>query len=350
MMDGMSTAQDMWVARLHGTADIRLHREPVPEAGAGLSLVRITAVGLCGSDLHWWDEGGIGDARLDQPLVLGHENAGVIAAGPRRGQRVAIDPAIPDETCAQCRRGYRNLCPQIQFAGHGRTDGGLREYAAWPTRLLHPLPDELTDADGALLEPLGVALHAVDLGHVRLASGAAVFGCGPIGLLIIQLLLLAGVSRVIAADPLPHRRQAAAALGAELAGARAGPPETAPGRSAGDGSVAVGTAFEVAGTDEAVAAAIGATEPGGRVVLVGIPERDRTSFSASAARRKGLTFAMSRRMNETYPRAIALAGSGRVDLASLVTRREPLDRTPDAFAAAAKREGLKVLVEPGPPG
>ena len=334
-MDAVTTTQDMWAARLHGTGDIRLHREPVPEAGDGLSLVRVTAVGLCGSDLHWWDEGGIGDARLDRPLVLGHESAGVIAAGPRRGQRVAIDPAIPCENCAQCRRGYRNLCPRIQFAGHASTDGGLREYAAWPTRLLHPLPDGLTDAEGALLEPLGVALHAVDLGHVRLASRAAVFGCGPIGLMIIQLLLLAGVSRVVAADPLPHRRQAAAALGAEVLD---GPPGTAGG---------AGTVFEVAGTDAAVAAAITAAEPGGRVVLVGIPEQDRTSFSASAARRKGLTFAMSRRMNETYPRAIALAGSGRVDLRSLVTHREPLERTPAAFGAAAKREGLKVLVEPG---
>jgi L-iditol 2-dehydrogenase len=337
MMDRVTTTQDMWAARLHGTADIRLHREPVPQPGDGLSLVRVTAVGLCGSDLHWWDEGGIGDARLDRPLVLGHESAGVIAAGPRRGLRVAIDPAIPCENCAQCRRGFRNLCPQVRFAGHGGTDGGLREYVAWPAHLLHPLPDGLTAAEGALLEPLGVALHAVDLGHVRLAGGAAVVGCGPIGLMIIQLLLLAGVSRVVAADPLPHRREAAAALGAEVLA----------GHGAGD--AAAGTAFEVAGTDEAVATAITATEPGGRVVLVGIPDGDRTSFSASAARRKGLTFAMSRRMNETYPRAIALAGSGRVDLAGLVTRREPLERTPAAFAAAARREGLKVVVEPGSP-
>ena len=352
MMDGVTTGEDMWAARLHGTADIRLHREPVPQAGAGRSLVRVTAVGLCGSDLHWWDEGGIGDARLDRPLVLGHESAGVIAAGPRRGERVAIDPAIPCEICAQCRRGYRNLCPQVKFAGHGSMDGGLREYAAWPTRLLHPLPDGMTDAEGALLEPLGVALHAVDLGHVRLASGAAVIGCGPIGLLIIGLLRLAGVSRVVAADPLPHRARAAAALGAELAPSSGDPPGGPDGGGldgAGLDGPAVGTAFEVAGTDEAVAAAIAATEPGGRVVLVGIPDADRTTFSASAARRKGLTFAMSRRMNETYPRAIALAGAHRVDLASLVTRREPLARTPAAFGVAARREGLKVVVEPASP-
>jgi L-iditol 2-dehydrogenase len=324
----------MWVARLRGTGDIRLGREPVPAAGPGQSLVRVTAVGLCGSDLHWWDEAGIGDARLDRPLVLGHENAGVIADGPRRGERVAIDPARPDGTCPTCRRGYRNLCPQVRFAGHGDTDGGLREFMAWPTALLHPLPGPLSDADGALLEPLGVAAHAVDLGHLRLGGSAAVLGCGPIGLMIVQLLLAAGVSRVIAADPLPHRAAAAAGFGAE-------PIEGSPA------GADVDTAFEVAGTDAAVDAAIDAVRPGGRVVLVGIPDRDRTSFRASAARRKGLTIAMSRRMDEAYPRTIALAGSGRVDLATLVTARRPLAETADAFRAAVRREGLKVIVEPG---
>ena len=326
----------MWAARLHAPGDIRLAEEPVPAAGPPMTLVRVTAVGICGSDLHWWDDAGIGDARLERPLVLGHENAGMIAGGPRRGQRVAIDPAIPDETCPQCRRGYRNLCPQVRFAGHGATDGGLREFLAWPTALLHPLPDVLSDADGALLEPLGVALHALDLGHLRLGQSAAVIGCGPIGLMLIQLLLAGGASRVVAADPLPHRRQAAVRFGAQAAG-----PEPA-----AEGAAGVDTAFEVAGTDDAVHAAMTVVRPGGRVVLAGIPDGDRTSFRASVARRKGLTIAMSRRMNDAYPRAIALAASGRVDLASLVTRTVPLAEVARAFATAARREGLKVVVRP----
>jgi L-iditol 2-dehydrogenase len=324
----------MLVARLHAPGDMRVAAEPPPEAGPGSTLVRVTAVGICGSDLHWWDEAGIGDSRLDRPLVLGHENAGVIAAGPRAGQRVAVDPAIPDETCPQCRRGYRNLCPQVRFAGHGGTDGGLREFMTWPTALLHPLPDTLTDTDGALLEPLGVALHALDLGHLRAGEDAAVAGCGPIGLMLIQLLLASGASRVFAADPLAHRLGAAADLGAEPLGEQA--PDVA-------------TAFEVAGTDAAVDAAIRAIRPGGRVVLVGIPDGDRTSFRASTARRKGLTIAMSRRMNETYPRAIRLAASGRVDLARLVTDRAPLAAAPEAFRRAARRDGLKVVVCPESP-
>ena len=325
----------MRAARLYAPGDIRLAEEPMPAAGPSMSLVRVTAVGICGSDLHWWDDGGIGDAQLEHPLVLGHENAGVLADGPHRGQRVAIDPAIPDETCPQCRRGYRNLCPQVRFAGHGVTDGGLREFLAWPAALLHPLPDVLSDADGALLEPLGVALHALDLGHLRLGQSAAVIGCGPIGLMLIQLLLAGGAARVVAADPLPHRLRAAAGFGAQEAG-----PEPA-----GDG---VDTAFEVAGTDDAVDAAMTMVRPGGRVVLAGIPGGgDRTSFRASVARRKGLTIAMSRRMNDAYPRAIALAASGRVDLASLVTRTAPMTEVADAFAVAARRDGLKVVVRPG---
>jgi len=323
----------MLAARLYGTGDIRLDREPVPVAGPGEALVLVTATGICGSDLHWWDEAGIGDARLDRPLVLGHESAGVIAAGPRRGERVAIDPAIPCEACAQCRAGWRNLCPRVRFAGHGGTDGGLREYLTWPARLLYPLPDALPDAAGALLEPLGVALHAADLGHLRLGGTAAVIGCGPIGLLLTELLRSAGAARVIAADPLPHRLRAAIDRGAEASPLGAGPTEAV-----------ADVVFEVAGTDVAVDAALTAARPGGRVVLVGIPDGDRTSFRASLARRKGLTIAMSRRMNETYPRAIALASAGRVDLDALVTHRIPLARAPEAFAVAARRDGLKVVV------
>ncbi|HEY9241221.1 MAG TPA: alcohol dehydrogenase catalytic domain-containing protein, partial [Streptosporangiaceae bacterium] len=172
----------MRAARLHAVGDLRLTDEPVPVPGPGESLVQVTAVGICGSDLHWWGEGGIGDALLSRPLVLGHEAAGVIADGPRRGERVAIDPAIPDGTCRLCRDGYRNLCLHIRFAGHGGQDGAMREFLTWPSELLHPLPDALSDADGAILEPLGVAIHAVDLGHVKLAGTAAVVGCGPIGL------------------------------------------------------------------------------------------------------------------------------------------------------------------------
>jgi len=335
---------EVLVARLHGTGDIRVESEEaalsaVREDGAPgehEALVRVTAVGICGSDLHWWTEGAIGDARLAHPLVLGHEAAGVIESGPRAGQRVAIDPAITCGTCRACRDGYRNLCYRIRFAGHGDTDGMLRQVMAWPAELLHPLPDTVSDAAGALLEPLGVALWSLDLGHFHLGGTASVAGCGPNGLLLIQLLRAAGASRVIAVEPLAHRREAAARHGADLV---LSPDEPVSG-------LGVDVACEVAGNDDGVRIALESVRPGGRVVLAGIPDDDTTTFSASLARRKGLTIAMTRRMNEVYPRAISLAARGAVDLDGLVSTRAPIAGTADAFAAAASRSGLKLIIEP----
>ena len=337
----------MLVARLHRVGELRLGREPVPEPGPGTSLVRVSAVGICGSDLHWWGEAGIGDSVLDHPLVLGHEAAGIIEDGPRRGERVAIDPAIPCGACRPCLDGHRNLCTAVVFAGHGGQDGMMRDFAAWPSSRLHRLPDQLSDAAGALLEPLGVAIHALDLGHLRIGGTAAVIGCGPIGLLLVQLLRSAGAVPVLAVDPLAHRRDAASRYGAE-----ATVDPAAPGAGTALGELAAGgvdTAFEIAGTDEAVQLAMAAARPGGRVVLAGIPGDDWTRFRASVARRKGLTIAMVRRMNEVYPRAIDLATRGRVDLAPLVTHRFPLTAADEAFRMAAARRGLKVVIEPGGP-
>jgi L-iditol 2-dehydrogenase len=329
-------------ARLHAAGDLRVHEEPVPVAGAGMSLVRVTAVGICGSDLHWWDEGAIGDATLAHPLVLGHEGAGVIAEGPRRGERVAIDPAIADGTCRACRDGYPNLCYRIRFAGHGETDGMMREFMTWPTELLYPLPDGVSDADGALLEPLGVALHSVDLGHLPFGGSASVVGCGPIGLLLIGVLKAAGASSVLAVEPLAYRREAAARFGADAV-AEPGLASATVRELVGAG---VDVAFEAAGTDEGVRLAVESVRPGGRVVLAGIPADDEIALQASVVRRKGLTIAMVRRMNRVYPRAISLAARGVVDLGSLVSRRAGLDSAAVAFGEAARRTGLKVLIEP----
>ncbi|HEY7262145.1 MAG TPA: alcohol dehydrogenase catalytic domain-containing protein [Trebonia sp.] len=326
----------MRTARLHGPGDLRVADEPAPQPGEGETLIRVTTVGICGSDLHWWTEGAIGDATLSRPLVLGHEGAGVVAAGPRRGERVAIDPAIPCEACRACRDGYRNLCYNIRFAGHGQTDGMLRELMTWPERLLHPLPDRVSDAAGTLLEPLGVALHAFDLGHVPFGGRVAVTGCGPIGLLLLQVLRAAGAGAVAAIEPLPHRREAAAGYGADEV--------TDPAASMT--SYGADVAFEVAGTDEAVRIAMESVRPGGRVVLAGIPDRDATTFPASLARRKGLTIAMVRRMNDVYPRAISLAARGAVALDPLVSSRAGLEDAVTAFAAAQRRLGLKVLITP----
>jgi len=330
----------MKAIRLHGEGDLRLSEESIPAPTRDEVLIRVTAVGLCGSDLHWFNEGAIGDARLSRPLVLGHEFAGTTTDGAR----VAIDPAIPCEQCEFCREGNPNLCTAMRFAGQDPQDGALRDFIPWVTRCLYTLPDSLTDIDGAMLEPLGVALHAVDLGHIKSGMSIGIFGSGPIGLLIVQLARISGATTIIATDPLTHRLDAARAFGATKA-------ICANGQEVGEilaitQGRGVDVAFEAAGADAAVEAAIAVAKPGARVVLVGIPADDHTTFTASAARRKGLTIKLSRRMKLTYPRAIQLAASGKIDLRSLVTHRFPLGEFQKAFNVAQKREGLKIVIEP----
>ena len=327
----------MRALRLHGPNEQRLHDEPDPSPAPGEVLVRVSAVGLCGSDRHWLLEGGIGDARLEHPLVLGHEFAGVVVSGRREGERVAVDPAVPCGACDLCTAGLEHLCPAVRFAGHGSTDGALRTLLPWPERLLHPVPEPLTDVEAALAEPLGVALHAFDLGHVRPGAGAGVFGCGPLGLLLVQLLRIAGAFPIVATDLLAHRVAAAEELGATHA-------VLADELALEEG---LEVAFEAAGDDGAVDEAVASLRPGGRLVLVGIPDDDRTSFRASAARRKGLTLLLSRRMRAAdLPRALRLAAEGRVDLTLLVSGRYALEEWSDAFAALRERRGLKVVIEP----
>ncbi len=335
----------MRVLRLHGVKDLRLHNEPRPAPTEHETLVRVQAVGICGSDLHWLDEAGIGSDRLETPLVLGHEFAGVIADGPQRGRLVAVDPAINCGQCEFCLEGSPNLCTAMRFAGGVGQDGALREYVAWPTRLLVPLPDSFTAADGAMLEPLGIALYSMDLSGFRVGMTAGVFGCGPIGLLIVQLLRAAGVTQIIATDVLPHRVEAARALGASHALPARNGEETGE-ILALTAERGVDVAFEVAGENSAVETAIAVAKRGGRVVLVGIPDPDQTSFTASTARRKELTLQLVRRMKHTYPRAVRLVAQGAVDLRSLVTGRFPLKDAVQAFAVAERREGIKVVVEP----
>jgi L-iditol 2-dehydrogenase len=330
----------MKVLRLHGSKDLRLHDETIPLAGSGEKLLAVKAVGICGSDLHWFTEAGIGDAQLKAPLVLGHEFAGITEID----QRVAVDPAIPCGKCELCLSGNTNLCELVVFSGHGTQDGALREWMPWGEKNFFKLPDHLSFADGAMLEPLGVAIHAVELAHLKSGMRVGIFGCGTIGLLIIQLVKLSGAQTIIATEKLEHRLQAAQAHGAtQCIKAKSG--SEIPEVMAAADQRGVDVAFEVAGDQEAVDTAFYTTYPGGKVILAGIPVDDRTTFQASIARRKGLTIKMVRRMKDTYPKAIELVSSGKVDVRSLVTHRFPIENAAEAFKVAQRREGIKVIIE-----
>lgn len=215
------------------------------------------------------------------------------------------------------------------FAGTPPLDGSLREYMAFRSEFLFPLPPQFTAEEGALLEPLAVALHTWDLAEFRVAETVAILGCGPIGLLLVQLARLAGAAQVLAVDPLAYRRNMAAAWGAiPLAAAE----DLTPCAAEFTGGHGVDVAIEVAGTLPAQSNAAQMVKRGGTVLFVGIPAEDRLELSHHLIRRKGLTLKIVRRQKHAYPRSIELVRSGRIDVASLVTHRFPLERGAEAFS------------------
>ncbi len=321
---------DQLAARLHGPRDLRIERVPLPAApGRDEVLLRLTATGICGSDLHTYLDGRIGDTELKAPVILGHEFAGVIEA---TGQRVAVDPAQPCGRCDLCAQGHPNLCRRLHFCGLFPDDGSLREFMVVPARACFPVPDTLDDEAAAMLEPLGVALHATDLAKIRVGDRVAVLGAGPIGLLIIQTVKLAGAGEIFVSEPLAWRRALAGRFGAKPLPAEA----------------EVDVAIEAAWGGAAIEQAVEITRPGGRIVLVGIPAEDRCAFRHSTARRKGLTVVFSRRMKHTYPRAIELVSAGRVDVHSLISHRFRLEETADALAMCAGYQDniVKAIIHP----
>jgi L-iditol 2-dehydrogenase len=349
--------RQMLAVRLHGPRDLRAERVPRPEKpGRGEVLLRVKATGICGSDLHSYCDGRIGTTVVEAPLILGHEFAGSVeAVGPAAkdghfnmihpGTRVAVDPAQPCGECESCEQGHPNLCGHLGFCGNYPYGGSLTEWMLMPARSCFPLPRQMSHETGALLEPLGVALHAVDFAKLRIGHTVAILGAGPIGLLILQLARSAGVEAAFVTDKLPWRLKLARKWGGiPIRSDRRDPVEAIQQATQGRG---VDVVIEAAWGGVTVNQSAEMAKLGGRLVLVGIPGDDRLGLNHSVARRKGLTLIMSRRMKHCYPRAIRLAQEGRVDLANLVTHRIPLKQAPHAFAlnAAYADNVVKVIIQ-----
>lgn len=323
----------MKAARLHGVKDIRVEAAPDPTPQADQILLATRAVTVCGSDLHYYLEGAIGSDRPNEPHILGHEFAAeVIEDGPLpKGTLVAVDPNRACGTCEWCVEGHPNLCPNVQFSGVPPYHGALAEYVVARPEEVVSVPESFTPSDAAMLEPLGVALHALDLAHLRPLDSVGVVGCGPIGLLILQVAGVSGAGLRIAVDPVAERRELALALGAEHAFASVDEAKDALGSRGMD--VVVEATDAQRGPEDAAHL----TRIGGKLVLVGIPEGNRFSMDAALVRRKGLTIKMARRMGHVYPRAIELVQRQLVTFEPLVTHRFGLDDAAKAFAMQADR-------------
>ncbi len=332
---------------LHAAGDARVAPFNLRAGAAGETLVEVAAVGLCGSDLHYYKDGGIGSAVIAAPFVPGHEFSGWLTEdlpewGLARGALVAVDPNRACGHCAHCRSGHPNLCPEVAFIGAPPHDGAMTERIWVPKSQIVAVPESFSPSDAVMLEPLGVAIHAVDLARPRLLERVALVGCGPIGLLILQVLRTAGAGEILACDPQPHRRALALRLGADKAGASVADIAA---WTEGEGLPLV---IEATNAPEGFRDAIRAARIGGRVVLVGIPDGDRYVIPAAEARRRGLNIKFSRRMGHVYPRAIALVAQGKVDVEAVISHRFTLAEGPAAFRRHAANEAglVKSMIYP----
>jgi L-iditol 2-dehydrogenase len=344
----------MRAMRLVKARTFEVFQDPKPALAKGEALLRVQAIGICGSDIHSVTHMKIGSIILDKPFVLGHEFSAIVEEVGEGvdpgwvGKLVAVDPCISCEECEHCIEGNPNLCAHTLFTGTFPYEGAMRDYIVHPASLLHELPEGFSTIDGAMLEPAGIALHSVNLGHVRAGDRVAIFGCGPIGLLTMQIARAAGASEIIAVEPLGYRREWAEKFGADLVLDSDGQQiENILDRTGGRG---VDVAFEAAGQVEPVSDAVEVARPGGRVVVIGIPPENEVSFREATARTKGLSVYFVRRMKHTYDRTIAMVRNGQLDIRSLVTHHFPFEAAAEGYAMVEQRsDGLiKAMIHVDP--
>lgn len=336
--------QTMRASVLHAVRDVAVEERPVPAPGPDEVLVQVASVGVCGSDVHYYRHGRIGDHVVRSPLVLGHEAGGrIVAVGEdvaasRIGERVSIEPGVPCRHCVYCRRGAYNLCPDVRFFATPPVDGAFCEYVAVASDFVYAVPDSLSDDAAALLEPLSVGVWANRKAGVGVGSGVLVAGAGPVGLLVAQVARALGAREVVVSDVDVHRR----GLATELGAARTLDP--AHGTPAEQG-VDVDAFIDCSGAAAAVAAGFGAVRRAGAVVLVGMGSHEMT-LPVSLIQNRELVVTGTFRYANTWPEAISLAASGAVDLDRLVTGHVDLDHAEDALAPDPADRHVKVVVRP----
>ena len=330
------------VAVLMRPGEIAIEQRPVPTPGPREVLVEVSSVGVCGSDVHWYEHGRIGDLVVRAPLVLGHECAGRVAgvgdsvAKHAIGDRVCLEPGVPCGRCRECRAGRYNLCVDVAFFATPPIDGAFAQFVTIHEDFAFALPDAMSDDVGALMEPLSVGIWACRKAAISAGDRVLVTGAGPIGLLTMQVAKAFGATDVAISDVNEHRLAAAERMGA-----------TRVLRAGHDPSGEVDALIECSGHPAALVAGIEALRPAGTAVLVGMGPKPTTEIPLSLIQNRELWLTGTFRYANTYPTALALAAAGRVDVAALITAHYDLEDTEAALCAGREdTASIKVMVHP----
>jgi L-iditol 2-dehydrogenase len=343
----------MQVAELTGLRRFEMVDRPLAEPGPGELQVRVSAIGICGSDMHCYSEGSVGESTNHYPMVIGHEPSGVVVktgvgvTGISPGDRGSLEPALYCYHCEFCRRGQHNICAHLRFMSSGREPGYFREYVNIPVTNFLPIPADMSLEQAALVEPMAIALHSMIFAQVKLGDTAIVFGAGPIGLLTIAVLKLSGAGRIWAVEPVAHRRELARLMGADAV-IDSDAVDPAAQIMQDTGRRGVDLAMDCASKHDMINQCVRSVVHGGRVVLTGIPAETQIAVNIHQFRNKEIAIFNVRRSNHEGQLGVEMLHEHSQLFAPVVTHSRPLDKINEAFALNEKYEdGVgKLLLRP----
>ncbi len=332
---------------------IRLEERPLPVPEADEALVKVMAVGICGSDMHYYEHGRIGPYVVEKPIILGHECAGVIAAvganvtSVRVGDRVAVEPGITCGRCDACKQGRYNLCPEVSFLATPPVDGAFVQYIKIREDFLFPIPDHLSFEEASLNEPFSVGIHAAKRTGLRPGDSVAIIGMGPVGLMAVAAAKAFGAAKIIAADLEPFRLEAARKIGADHV-INVAEQDALAEIKRWTGGKGVDVAFETAGNPKALQTTLASLRRGGKMAVIGLPQQDEIPLNVPFIADNEVDIYGIFRYANTYPQGISFLSGGISDVKALITDRFPLSAAQEAMEHARinKNRSIKVMVYP----
>lgn len=334
---------------LSDVQELSVEQREEPDVDADDVLIEVNRVGICGSDLHYYQHGQNGDNVVDFPHVLGHEAAGtVVETGASVtdvsvGDRVAIDPGKPCESCRYCEEGDYHLCESMEYLSSPPTDGALVERLAWPAKHVYPLPESVSLREGALCEPLSVAIHACRRAGVKENDSVLITGAGPIGRLVAEVARDFGADQIVMTDLVEDKLMEAETAGVDIS-VNVSEENTLEVIESEIDPRGVDVAIESSGAGPAVETVVDAVKRGGVVTFVGIPPETEVPLTVAETIDGEYDVRGSFRFKNTYSDAIAGLKAGRYDVDSIVSFEESLERTQEAFERATEPEHVKGVV------